>query len=252
MFFLSNKNQKIYCTKKIKISIWLRHKLLHAPTKRLGETSEDESDPPEPAVRREDQRDLRNGQARAQGRGRGKGRGRGRKGAKTKEVEDLPKDDDDDDTPVEDLPEPSVDTSKADTGSPNLGPKRKRRAKKADPGTESKSAPKAKAKTRAKAKAQPKVKAQAKAKAQAKGKAAPKAKGKRRQRQRIPGLGCQIQGPVKHSLPVRQRGHASQGFQKPQKVPRESLRISRFNQFHLTNVLHTKRFFDCMVYHFLS
>ena len=178
MFFLSNKNQKIYCTKKIKISIWLRHKLLHAPTKRLGETSEDESDPPEPAVRREDQRDLRNGQARAQGRGRGKGRGRGRKGAKTKEVEDLPKDDDDDDTPVEDLPEPSVDTSKADTGSPNLGPKRKRRAKKADPGTESKSAPKAKAKTRAKAKAQPKVKAQAKAKAQAKGKAAPKAKGK--------------------------------------------------------------------------
>ena len=80
----------------------------------------------------------------------------------------------------------------------------------------------------------------------------PKQREKRRQRQRIPGLGCQIQGPVKHSLPVRQRGHASQGFQKPQKVPRESLRISRFNQFHLTNVLHTKRFFDCMVYHFLS
>ena len=75
-----------------------------------------------------------------------------------------------------------------------------------------------------------------------------------RQRQRIPRLWCWIQGPVKHSLPVKQRfprGNASQGLQRPN-VPRESVKISRFNQFHLTNVLHTKSFFDCMVYHFFS
>ena len=75
-----------------------------------------------------------------------------------------------------------------------------------------------------------------------------------RQRQRIPRLWCWIQGPVKHSLPVKHRfprGNASQGLQRPN-VPRESVRISRFNQFHLTNVLHTKSFFDCMVYHFFS
>ena len=50
--------------------------LLHARTLKLGEASEEESDPPEPPIRREHQRDLRNGQAK----GRGKGKGRGREG----------------------------------------------------------------------------------------------------------------------------------------------------------------------------
>ena len=117
-------------------NVLLRLKLLRARTLHLGETADDDegSDPPEPRLTRQQQRDLRNGMARGRGGGKGRGRGRGKK--TEKEVEDIPDNLDDPKDEVEDLP--------GDT--PKVDPKPKRKPRTAKPKPETKVQPKAKSK----------------------------------------------------------------------------------------------------------